>query len=143
MEGLVCDDDAHLYSGKRIHEPVQRGGHLTDSFPNLGKTARAIFVMYCAFLAAGVLAYVLAGMPLFDSINHTMCALSTGGFSTRTDSIGAYDSLLIDTITNVLMLAGTTNSPSFSCLSGENSDVLSGSAKRGLCSWCLRRLLFR
>ena len=84
-------------------------GHPDRLLPNLGKTARAIFVMYCAFLAAGVLAYVLAGMPLFDSINHTMCALSTGGFSTRTDSIGAYDSLLIDTITNVLMLAGTTN----------------------------------
>ncbi len=99
--------------------------------------------MYCAFLAAGVLAYVLAGMPLFDSINHTMCALSTGGFSTRTDSIGAYDSLLIDTITNVLMLAGTTNFAVLLLLVRENSDVLSGSASCGLCSWCLRRLLFR
>lgn len=84
-------------------------GHPDRLLPNLGKTARAIFVMYCAFLTAGVIAYVLAGMPLFDSINHTMCALSTGGFSTRTDSIGAYDSLLIDIITNVLMLTGTTN----------------------------------
>lgn len=55
-------------------------GHPDRLLPNLGKTARAIFVMYCAFLTAGVIAYVLAGMPLFDSINHTMCALSTGGF---------------------------------------------------------------
>ncbi len=44
-------------------------GHPDRLLPNLGKTARAIFVMYCAFLAAGVIAYVLAGMPLFDSIN--------------------------------------------------------------------------
>lgn len=84
-------------------------GHPDRLLPNLGKTARAISVMYCAFLAAGVLAYTAAGMPLFDSVNHTMCALSTGGFSTETNSIGAYGNIRIDTITNILMLIGTTN----------------------------------
>lgn len=84
-------------------------GHPDRLLPSLGKTARAISLMYCGFLAAGTLAYVLAGMPVFDSINHAMCALSTGGFSTKADSIGAYNSIVVETMTNILMLLGTTN----------------------------------
>ena len=53
-------------------------GHPDRLMPNLGKTARAISLMYCGFLAVGTLAYVVAGMSVFDSINHAMCALSTG-----------------------------------------------------------------
>ena len=48
-------------------------------------------------------------MPFFDSVVHTMCALSTGGFSNRMDSIGYYNSLPIECITVILMLIGTTN----------------------------------
>ena len=84
-------------------------GHPDRLMPNLGKTARAISLMYCGFLAVGTLAYMVAGMSVFDSINHAMCALSTGGFSTQTDSIGAYGSIAVDTITCILMLIGTTN----------------------------------
>lgn len=58
-------------------------GHPDRLMPNLGKTARAISLMYCGFLAVGTLAYVVAGMSVFDSINHAMCALSTGGFPRR------------------------------------------------------------
>ncbi|MDO5383145.1 MAG: potassium transporter TrkG [Eubacteriales bacterium] len=39
----------------------------------------------------------------------SMCALSTGGFSNRMDSIGYYNSLPIECITVILMLIGTTN----------------------------------
>lgn len=84
-------------------------GHPDRLLPNLGKTARAISVMYCGFLVVGTLAYVMAGMPFFESINHAMGALSTGGFSTEADSIGAYRSIAVDIITCILMLTGTTN----------------------------------
>ena len=53
--------------------------------------------------------YLVCGMNLFDSIIHTMCSLSTGGFSTRADSIGYYDSPAIEAVTIVQMLVGTTN----------------------------------
>ena len=53
--------------------------------------------------------YYLAGMNLFDSIFHAMCSLSTGGFSTKADSIGAYHSIMIEWITILLMIIGTTN----------------------------------
>ena len=36
----------------------------------------------------GTLALTVCGMSWFDAVNHAMCALSTGGFSTRAGSIG-------------------------------------------------------
>lgn len=84
-------------------------GHSDKLLPNLAKSARVIMSIYAGYVMAGTILYVLFGMPFFDAINHAICALSTGGFSTRTDSIGAFNSLPIELITIILMLLGTTN----------------------------------
>ncbi len=84
-------------------------GHPDKLMPTLKKTAQTICLMYNGFLIVGTVAYVIAGMGLFDAINHTMCALSTGGFSTKLNSIGEYNSFPIEIVTIVLMLIGTTN----------------------------------
>lgn len=84
-------------------------GHPDKLMPNLKKTAQTICLMYNGFLVVGTTAYTIAGMKLFDAVNHTMCALSTGGFSTKLNSIGEYNSFTIEIITFVLMLIGTTN----------------------------------
>jgi len=84
-------------------------GHPDKLMPNLKKTAQTICLMYNGFLIIGTVAYVIAGMGFFDAINHTMCALSTGGFSTKLNSIGEYNSFPIEIITIILMLIGTTN----------------------------------
>ncbi|MFQ8583291.1 MAG: TrkH family potassium uptake protein [Holdemania massiliensis] len=87
----------------------QAEGHSDQLTPNLGRTVRVIVLMYTTFLIFGVAAYRIAGMSLFDGLIHAMCALSTGGFSTRVESIGYYNSPLIEFITIILMLIGTTN----------------------------------
>ena len=87
----------------------QAEGHSDQLTPNLGRTVRVIVLMYTTFLIFGAAAYRMAGMSLFDSLIHAMCALSTGGFSTRAESIGYYNSPLIEFITIILMLIGTTN----------------------------------
>ncbi|MDF2886244.1 MAG: trkG 2 [Lacrimispora sp.] len=84
-------------------------GHPDKLLPNLKKTAQTICLMYNGFLVIGTAAYVIAGMSLFDAVNHTMCSLSTGGFSTKLNSIGEYNSLPIEIITIIQMLIGTTN----------------------------------
>ena len=84
-------------------------GHPDKLMPTLRETVRTIVLMYMAFLIVGIGAYVLCGMPVFDAVLHTMGALSTGGFSNRTESIGAYHSAAIEGVTVVLMLVGTTN----------------------------------
>ncbi len=83
-------------------------GHTDKLMPNLARSAQTILVLYTSSLAAGTIAYRIAGMPWFDAINHTMTALSTAGFSTQPDSIGHYDSLAIEIITIVLMMIGAT-----------------------------------
>lgn len=84
-------------------------GHPDKLMPTLRETVRPIVLMHMAFLAVGVGAYVLCGMPVFDAVLHTMGALSTGGFSNQAESIGAYHSAAIEGVTVVLMLVGTTN----------------------------------
>ena len=96
-------------SNKQSMNLYNAEGHPDKIMPNITKTARAIFVIYNVCLILGSIAYRIADMEWFDSICHCMCALSTGGFSTRLGSIGEYNSLFIDIITVILMLIGTTN----------------------------------
>ena len=95
--------------GKQSMDLYNAEGHPDKIMPNLRETVQVIFVVYIGCLVAGTIAYVICGMPVFDSIIHTMGALSTGGFSNRVDSIGTYNSVAIEGVTIVLMLIGTTN----------------------------------
>lgn len=84
-------------------------GHNDKLMPNLLKSARMILSIYAVYIITGTIAYIIAGMPAFDAINHSIASVSTGGFSTKVDSIGHYNSLSIEIITMVLMLLGGTN----------------------------------
>lgn len=96
-------------SNKQSMNLYHAEGHPDKIMPNIKRTAQAIFIIYNICLVLGSVAYRIAGMSWFDSICHCMCSLSTGGFSTRLDSIGYYKSLPIEVITIVLMIIGTTN----------------------------------
>ena len=58
-----------------------------------------LFIVVCAFAA-----YLLCGMSAFDAVCHAFSVGATGGFSTRTASIGAFDSIAVDIVTMVFML---------------------------------------
>ncbi|MDD3415529.1 MAG: TrkH family potassium uptake protein [Lachnospiraceae bacterium] len=98
-----------VIQGKQAMSLYSAEGHPDKLVPNLGRTARTIFAMYMVYLVVGTIAYVFFGMSVFDAVNHAMCALSTGGFSTEYDSIGAYNSIAIEAVTIFLMIIGTTN----------------------------------
>jgi trk system potassium uptake protein TrkH len=55
------------------------------------------------------LSFRAAGMDWFDAVNHAFTAVSTGGFSTRPESFGYWDSPGIEAVAIVLMLLGSTN----------------------------------
>lgn len=95
--------------GKQSMGLFNAEGHPDKLMPNLKKTARVIFLMYFVFLLIGILSYSLFGMTLLDAVVHAMCALSTGGFSNKADSIAAYKSIYIEGVTVFLMIIGTTN----------------------------------
>ena len=77
--------------------------------PNVRRSAKLVLSIYSGYAVIGILALWLAGMGWFDAVNHSCAALSTGGFSTRTDSIGYWDSPAIEAVTIVLMILGTVN----------------------------------
>ncbi|MDK2893722.1 MAG: trk/ktr system potassium uptake protein, partial [Thermotoga sp.] len=83
-------------------------GRVDNILPNVTHSTKVIMVIYVAYAAAGMFFLHMAGMPWFDAFNHSLTALSTGGFSVKNASIGYYDSVSIEVITIVLMLLGGT-----------------------------------
>lgn len=77
--------------------------------PRIKDTAATLWRVYLLLSALMFFALVLADMPLFDSIVHTFSALSTGGFSSRNASIGAYNSAAIEWICILFMFLGGTS----------------------------------
>lgn len=75
--------------------------------PRIRDTAKTLAIIYLGLTLGGVAALFLAGMSLFDAVNHSLTTVSTGGYSTRADSIAAFDSWAIElAITAGMLLSG-------------------------------------
>jgi trk system potassium uptake protein len=77
--------------------------------PHVRQSAKLVLTIYSSYAAIGILALRIAGMGWFDAVNHAFAAISTGGFSTRYDSIGYWDSTSIESVTIALMILGNIN----------------------------------
>ena len=75
----------------------------------ISSTAKAMWIIYIGFTAVETLCLRLAGMDFVDALSHSFATLGTGGFSTRTASIGAYDSVAIDTVCTIFMFLSGIN----------------------------------
>lgn len=84
-------------------------GHTERLLSSTAGSARMVLVLYTGIILIGAIAYVIAGMPIFDAINISISAVSTGGFAVRPDSLASYGSFAIELITIILMMAGATN----------------------------------
>lgn len=73
---------------------LSKGGYRYNS----SKVIRIITGVYLAFTISIFLSLWAAGMTLFDAVNHAFSIAATGGFSTRSLSIGYYNSDLINLI---------------------------------------------
>ncbi|WP_051957723.1 TrkH family potassium uptake protein [Desulfobacter vibrioformis] len=90
-------------SGVGISRAEGRGDQLV---PHVRQSARLVLIIYSAYAGAGSLAYWAAGMSPFDAANHAFAAVSTGGFSTRVESIGYWNTLRVEAVTLSLMVLG-------------------------------------
>src|SRR5215204_2693225 len=72
--------------------------------PRIADTAKALLVIYLMLTLAEVLALLLAGMHLYDSVAHTFATVATGGFSPKSASIGFYNSLTIEVVITIFMV---------------------------------------
>jgi len=74
--------------------------------PHVRQSAKLVLLIYAGYSVLGGAGLWLAGMGGFDAINHAFAAVSTGGFSTRPESIGYWDSLTVEAVTIPLMIMG-------------------------------------
>lgn len=77
--------------------------------PTVVGTVRRIWWIYTGYIVGGIFLLTYLGMPFFDSVNHAIAAVATGGFSVKKRSIGAYDSIQVELAIVLLMMLGMTN----------------------------------
>jgi trk system potassium uptake protein len=77
--------------------------------PQIRQTALALWRLYAALTAAQTLSLWLAGMPLFDSVCHSMTTLAAGGFSPHPRSIEGYQSPAAEWIISAFMFLAGAN----------------------------------
>ncbi len=75
--------------------------------PRLAQTAKILWGTYVVLTLVEATLLKFGGMTFFDAICHSFGTMATGGFSTRSGSIGAYNSAYIEWVVIVFMfLAG-------------------------------------
>lgn len=77
--------------------------------PRIATTAKLLWGVYVLMCLVEILLLYVGGMHMFDAVCHTFATMATGGFSTQTASIGAYDSLYFEVVIAVFMLLAGTN----------------------------------
>ena len=77
--------------------------------PSVKTTLKKTMEIYAIYTVAGIILYLLAGMPLFDSLCNTFSIISTGGMSIKNANMGFYHDDVIYFISIVLMILGATS----------------------------------
>ncbi len=85
-------------------------GPVSDKLsPRIKETARFLWITYVCFTIVLTIVLLVLGMDLFDALCHAFGTVSTGGFSTKNQSIAYWDSALIQwTITLFMFLCGAS-----------------------------------
>jgi trk system potassium uptake protein TrkH len=78
--------------------------------PRITDTAKRLYLIYVLLTFAEFFLLKVAGMTWFDAINHAMATVSTGGFSTKNNSVAFYNNLpFVQYIIIFFMLIAGTN----------------------------------
>ncbi|EDM43785.1 Trk system K+ uptake protein TrkH [unidentified eubacterium SCB49] len=78
--------------------------------PRITDTAKRLWLIYVGYTVAETILLQVAGMSFFDAINHSLSTLSTGGFSTKNNSVAYWnDNPFIQYIIIVFMFLAGTN----------------------------------
>tara|TARA_R110002111_G_scaffold118275_3_gene180675 strand:- start:516 stop:2078 length:1563 start_codon:yes stop_codon:yes gene_type:complete len=94
--------------------------------PRITDTAKRLWLIYFGYTAAETILLQVAGMSFFDAINHALCTLSTGGFSTKNASVAYWNGQpIIQYIIIVFMfLAGTNFVLSYFAFTGKVQKII-------------------
>ena len=91
--------------GKKMFLTESTGPSPEGLRPHARETARVLWGFYLGLTVTVCLLLILLDMHWFDAVCHAFTCIATGGFSTRNASIGAFDSVSIDIVLMIFMLA--------------------------------------
>ncbi len=92
--------------------------------PRISETAKRLWLIYVGMTVVLVGLLHLGGMTFYESVNHAMTTVSTGGFSTKNSSMAAYPSPFIQyTVIVFMFLAGNNFTINYLALKGRFSRV--------------------
>ena len=77
--------------------------------PRVKEIAKAILLVYLVLTLAEIILLKLAGLSLYEAVNHTFATIATGGFSTRNNGVAAFHSFAVEMIIAVFMILGALN----------------------------------
>jgi trk system potassium uptake protein TrkH len=94
--------------GYRMFKAEAPGGSTFErNAPRIRDTAKVLWIMYLAMSLVEALLLRLGGMTLFEATCHTFTTMSTGGFSTSSQSVAHWPSPFVQwTIISFMVLAG-------------------------------------
>lgn len=92
--------------GMRIFQ--RENSDSNDKFmPKFSYIAKRIVFVYTALVIICTVSLFLCGMDWFDAVNHAMASIGTGGFSTKNNSVAAFNSVSIEVVIMFFMLTGS------------------------------------
>ena len=92
--------------------------------PRITDTAKRLWLIYLGLTVFEAILLKIGGMNYFDSINHALTTMATGGFSTKQDSIAYFTSPFIQYVIVIFMfLAGTNFTLTYFGLHGQLKKV--------------------
>lgn len=74
--------------------------------PRVKETAKILWTVYFLLSFSETILLMFGGMPLFDALCHTFGTMATGGFSTKSTSIGYYNNYLQWVVILFMFFAG-------------------------------------
>ena len=92
--------------GMQLYSAEVTGVSYEKLSPRIADTAKHMWVTYILLTAAQTVLLYLEGMPHFDAICHSMSTISTGGFSTRNNSMIDYNAAIQWTTAVFMFLSG-------------------------------------
>ena len=95
--------------GMQLYKREVPGPYSEKLTPKLRDTARALWVVYVVITLVEAVILYLLGMTPFEAINHALTTVSTGGFSTRGDSVGGFNSAPIEWVIIFFMFLSGIN----------------------------------
>jgi trk system potassium uptake protein len=78
-------------------------------FPKIKDTAKTLWLIYVSLTVLLAFLLYFSGMNIFDSLNHALTTMSTGGFSTKNLSLISFNNPLIEWIILIFMFIAGIN----------------------------------